>query len=82
MDLDPAGCRGNVLPVVLGPPALHKGHPDGAHLGQLIDSLKAVTNCAAQELGKLLIREDLETATWRYFAHCSEVEIVAVIAVT
>lgn len=42
MDLYPAGRGGDVLPVVLRPPALHERHPYSAHLGQLVYGFEAV----------------------------------------
>ena len=60
VDLNPAGGGGDVLPVVLRPPALHEGHPDGAHLGQLVHSLEAVVDGLCEEGGELLIIENFE----------------------
>ena len=44
MKLNPAGRAGHRLPPVLRAPALHKGHPDGAHPGKRVDCLEAVVN--------------------------------------
>ena len=81
VDLNPAGGGGDVLPVVLRPPALHEGHPDGAHLGQLVHSLKAVVDGLCEEGGKLLIIENFQAAARRNFADGGGVEAVMVVAV-
>lgn len=54
MDLNPARSRGDVLPMVLGPPALHERGPDGAHFRQLVDRFEAMVHSVGQEMGKLL----------------------------
>ena len=56
VDLNPAGGGGDVLPVVLRPPALHEGHPDGAHLGQLVHRLEPVVDRLGQQRGELLVK--------------------------
>ena len=43
--------------------------PDGAHLGELIDSLKAQMNVAAQQIGKLRKVKDAQGAARRNLAH-------------
>ena len=40
--LDPAGSAGHILATVLRPPAFHETYTNGAHLSELIDSLKAL----------------------------------------
>jgi len=67
--------------VVLGPPALDKGHPDGAHLGQLVHSLEPVVHTLGQQRRKLLVIENFETAAWRDLADGGGVETVVVVAV-
>ena len=59
VNLDPARGTGDVLSVVLCAPALDETHADGAHLGELIDGLEALVDRLRQELGKLLVVEDL-----------------------
>lgn len=81
MDLNPAGGRGHVLSVVLRPPALHKRHTDGAHLGQLVHGLEPVVDGLGQQSGELLVVEDLETATGWYFTHGCWMEAVVVVTV-
>ena len=44
VDLDPAGGGSHILPVIFCAPTLDKGHPDGAHLGQLVHGLKSVVD--------------------------------------
>lgn len=60
MDFDPARRRGNVLPMVFGTPALHEAHADRAHFGQLVDGFEAMVHGLGQQLGKLLVVEDLQ----------------------
>ena len=83
MHLNPAGRISDVLPVVLGPPALHKAHANGAHACQLKDGLKALVpvDRLLKELSKLLVVEDLDAAGWRNLAHSGRVEAVRVVAV-
>ena len=42
--------------MILGPPPLDKGHPDGAHLGQLVHRLKPVVDRLGQQRGELLVK--------------------------
>lgn len=81
VNLDPAGRGRDVLSVVFGAPALDEAHSYRAHLGQLVDGLEAVVDGLGQELGKLLVVEDLEGAAGRDFAHGAGVESVVVVAV-
>ena len=55
-------------------PTLDKGHPDGAHLGQLVDCLKAMVDRLREKSGKLLVVEDLEAAAGGDLAHGGRVE--------
>jgi len=81
VDLYPAGSRGHVLSVVLGPPALHEGHADGAHLGELVHGLEPVVDGLGQQRGELLVVEDLQAAAGRDLADGGRVEAVVVVAV-
>ena len=81
VDLDPARGGGHVLPVVLGAPPFHEAHPDGAHLGELVDHLEAVVDVLGEEGGELLVVEDLEGAARRDLADGGRVEAVPVVAV-
>ena len=55
-------------------PTLDKGHPDGAHLGQLVDCLEAMVDRLREKSGKLLVVEDLETAAGGDLADSGRVE--------
>ena len=55
-------------------PTLDKGHPDGAHLGQLVDCLKAMVDRLREKSGKLLVVEDLEAAAGGDLADSGRVE--------
>ena len=79
MNLDPAWGTCNVLSVVLRAPALDETHADGAHFGELVDGLEALVDRLRQELGKLLVVEDLQAAAGRYFADGGRVEPVGVV---
>lgn len=81
MNFDPARRARHVLPMVLRAPALHKAHPDRAHLRQLVHRLEPVIDRLRQQLRKLLIIEDLQRATGRDLAHCARMEAVVVVAV-
>lgn len=59
VNLNPAGCAGHILAVVLCTPALNKAHADSAHLGELINGLKAVVDRLSQQLSELLVVENL-----------------------
>merc|ERR1719507_42320 len=82
VDLDPAGGRSHILSVIFCTPTLHEAHPDGTHLGQLVDGLEPVVDGLREKGGKLLVVEDLETAARRDFAHCCRVKPVVVVAVS
>ena len=55
-------------------PTLDKGHPDGAHLGQLVDCLEAMVDRLREKSGKLLVVEDLEAAAGGDLADSGRVE--------
>ena len=76
----PARSTGDILTVILSPPPLHKAHPDRAHLCEFVHGLEAVVDRLSQELGKLLVVEDLETAAGRDLAHRGRMEGVRVVA--
>ena len=59
MHLYPARSARHILAMVLCPPALHKAHANGAHLCQLKDGFKALVDALCQQLGKVLVVEDL-----------------------
>lgn len=80
--LDPAGGAGDVLSVIFSSPALDKAHPNGTHLGKLIDGLKAVVDRLGQKLSKLLVVENLQAASTGDLADSGGVEAVVVITVT
>lgn len=82
VNLDPAGCAGHILTVVLCSPALHKAHTDGTHLGELIDSLEAVVDGLGQKLGKLLVVENLQAAFAGDLTHGRRMEAMVIITIT
>ena len=55
-------------------PTLDKGHPDGAHLGQLVHRLEAVVDRLGEQGGELLVVKDLQAAARRDLAHCGWVK--------
>ena len=55
-------------------PTLDEGHPDGAHLGQLVDCLKTMVDRLREKSGKLLVVEDLEAAAGGDLAASGRVE--------
>lgn len=55
--------------------------PYGAHFGEVKDCLVAVVHTLGQQLGELLVVEDLEGAAWRDLAHSGGVEAVVVVTV-
>lgn len=79
---DPAGGAGDILSMILCSPALDKAHPNGTHLGKLIDGLKAMVNRLSQKLSKLLVVENLQATSTGDLAHSGRVEAVVVITVT
>lgn len=81
MNLNPAGGARDILAMILSSPALHKTHPDGAHLSELIHDLKAVVNRLGEQLSKELVVEDLEAAPTGDLADSSGVEAVLIVAV-
>lgn len=62
-------------------PYLDKAHSNGAHLSQLINSLKAVVDRLSQKLGKLLVVENLQAASTGDLTNGGGVEAVVVITV-
>lgn len=81
MDLHPTGRGSDILSMVLGTPTLHETHSNGAHLGELVDRFKAMRYGAREKLGELLVREDLQRASWRNLANCCQMEVVSIVAV-
>lgn len=63
-------------------PYLDEAHPNGTHLGKLIDGLKAVVDWLGQKLSKLLVVENLEATSTGDLADSGGVEAVVVITVT
>lgn len=61
---------------------LDEAHADSAHLGELVDGLKAIVHRLSQQLCKLLVIEDLEAAAAGDLAHSGGVEAVVVVAVS
>lgn len=81
MNLNPAGGACDILTMILGSPALHKAHPNRAHLGQLVHNLKAVVHGLREQLGEELVVEDLEAAAAGDLADSGGVEAVLIVAV-
>lgn len=63
-------------------PYLDKAHPNGTHLSELIDGLKAMIDWLGQKLSKLLVVEDFEATSTGNLADSCRVEAVVVITVT
>lgn len=82
MNFNPTGGAGDVLTVIFCSPALDEAHADSAHLGELVDGLKAIVHRLSQQLRKLLVIEDLEAAAAGDLAHSGGVEAVVVVAVS
>jgi len=82
VDFDPAWSAGDVLPMVLGAPALHKTESYRAHLGQFKHCLVAAGDGLRQQLGKVLIVEDTQTAAWRDLADGGRMKAVVLVAVS
>ena len=74
-------CTAAYLSVVFSAPTLHKRHPDGAHLGQLVHSLEAVVDGLSEQSGELLVIENFQTAAGRNLADGGGVEAVVVVTV-
>lgn len=49
-----------VIVPVLGSPALHEAHANGAHAGELVHGLKALIHRLGQQSCKLLVIKDLQ----------------------
>ena len=62
-------------------PYLDKTHPDGAHLGQLVDDFKSVVHRLGEQLSEQLVVEDLEAAAAGDLADGGWVEAVLIVAV-
>ena len=60
---------------------LDEAHADGAHLGQLVDSLKPVVDGLGQQLSKLLVVKDLEAAAAGDLTDGGGVEAMVVVTV-
>lgn len=82
MHLYPAGGAGDVLSVILCTPALDKAHPNGAHLSELVDGLKAMVDRLRQKLSKLLVVENLKATSTGDLADSGGMEAVMVITVS
>ena len=54
MDFNPAGGRGDVLPVIVGAPTFDEGHPNRAHFGQIENRFVTLVHALGQQLGKHL----------------------------
>ena len=76
----PTRRTGHVLPMIVRSPTFHKTHAYRAHLGELVDGLKAVVNWLRQNRGKFLVVEDVECAARRDLANGARVETVATVA--
>lgn len=61
---NPGTSAGGVCLPVLCPPALHEAHPDGAHPGELVNSLEALVDRLGQQRSKLLVVENLQITAW------------------
>jgi len=81
VDLDPAGGGRHLFPPVLLAPALDEGDPDGAHPGQVVDSLEAVVDTVGEEGVELLSVEYLESTVGRDLAHSGRVPAVVLVTV-
>lgn len=81
MYLNPAGGASNILPVVLGAPALHEAHSNSAHFGEFVHGLKAMVHGLRQQLSKLLIVENFQAAPAGDLADSGRMEAVMVVAV-
>ena len=81
MDLDPARGGRHLFPPVLLAPALHEGYPDGAHPGQVVDSLEAVVDTVGEESVELLSVEYLESAVGRDLSDGGRVPAVVLVTV-
>lgn len=82
MHLDPTRGGGHVLAMIFSAPTLHEGHPDRAHLRQLVHGLEPEVDGLGEEGGELLVVEDLEAAAGRDFTDCGGVKPVVVVAVS
>lgn len=60
--LHPARRRGDGLSSVVGAPALHERHPNGAHSRECVGRLEALLDGGVQQRRKLSHAEDLQVA--------------------
>lgn len=81
MQLDPAGGARHCLPSVLCSPAFDKTHANGAHPGQLINSLEPLVHRLSQQCCKLLVVEDLQVTAWGDFTDCCRMPAIPLITV-
>ena len=54
VDFDPAGGRGDVLPMIISAPPFDEGHADRAHLSQVEDGLVPLIHPLGQQLSENL----------------------------
>lgn len=81
MNLNPTRGAGDILPVVLGSPALDKTHSNGTHFGELIHGLKPMVDRLSQKLSKLLVVKNFEAATAGNLTDRGRVKAVMKVAV-
>lgn len=81
VQLDPAGGAGHRLPPVFSSPALDEAHADGAHPGELVDSLESLVDGLCQQGSKLLVVEDLQVTSWRDLADSGRVPTITLVTV-
>lgn len=61
---------------------LNEAHANSAHLGELVDGLKAMVDRLCQQFSKFLVVEDLQAAGAGNFTHSGGVKAVVEITVT
>lgn len=66
----------------MGSTYLDKAHADGTHLRELVNSLEAVVDGLRQQLGKLLVVENLQAAAAGNLTHSRGMKAVVVVTVT
>lgn len=81
VDLNPAGGASNILAVVFCSPTLHKAHAYSTHFRELVDGLEAMVHGLCQQLSKLLVIKNFQTAPAWDLAHSSGMKSVMVVAV-
>lgn len=82
MDFNPAWCTSNILPMILGSPALDETHPDRTHLGQLVHSFITIIDWLWKQLCKFLVVENFQCAAWRDFTHCGRMKLMTVVTIS